>query len=153
WNCGTGGMSVDANVASDQAVAYIRGGRAIRIMLVWGVRFTSECLAEILERDPLVSVVGVCTDLSEAVAQSPALQPDIILLDARIPEGAASVRRALDIAPGMRIVVSAVRETEDDIVAWAEAGVIGYIPRTVARADFVRLVMDIHSGEQICSGR
>jgi two-component system nitrate/nitrite response regulator NarL len=144
---------VEASVAPDQAAAYSRGSRAVRIMLVWGVRFTRECLAEILERDPLVSVVGLCADLSEAVVLSPDLGADIILLDARIPEGAAAVRRALDIAPGMRIVVSAVRETEDDIVAWAEAGVIGYIPRTVALADLVRLVMDIHSGEQICSGR
>ena len=154
--CGSAGGeegAVDANVTPDQAVAASRGGRALRILLVWGVRFTRECLAEILERDPLVSVVGVCTDLSEALALNPAVQADIVLLDARIPEGAAAVRRALDIAPGMRIVVCAVRETEDDIVAWAEAGVIGYIPRTAALADFVRLAMDIHSGEQICSGR
>jgi DNA-binding NarL/FixJ family response regulator len=53
----------------------------------------------------------------------------------------------------MRIVASGVRETEDDIVAWAEAGVIGYIPRTAALSDLARLVVTIHSGEQICSGR
>ena len=61
--------------------------------------------------------------------------------------------RALDVSPGMRIVVSSVRETEDDVVVWAEAGVIGYIPRTTPLGDFVRLIMDIHSGEQVCSGR
>jgi two-component system nitrate/nitrite response regulator NarL len=148
-----GGNAVEANVTPDEALAFGRSGRTVRILLVWGVRFTRECLAEILERDPLVSVVGVCADLSEALALHPALHADIVLLDARIPEGPAAVRRALEIVPGMRIVVSAVRETEDDIVAWAEAGVIGYIPRTVALADFVRLVVDIHSGEQICSGR
>jgi DNA-binding NarL/FixJ family response regulator len=144
---------VGGNVAPDEAVAFSRGGRAVRILLVWGVRFTRECLAEILERDPLVSVVGLCADLSEALALNLAVQADVVLLDGRIPEGVAAVRRALAIAPGMRIVVSAVRETEDDIVTWAEAGVIGYIPRTAALADFVRMVMDIHSGEQICSGR
>jgi DNA-binding NarL/FixJ family response regulator len=122
-------------------------------MLVWGVRFTGECLAEMLERHPLMSVIGLYADLSEVVALSAALQADIILLDARMPEGAAAVRRALDVAPGLRIVVSAVRESEDDIVTWAEAGVIGYIPRTTPLGDFVRLMMDIHSGEQVCSGR
>jgi len=106
-----------------------------------------------LERHPLVSVVGLYADLSEAVTLSAALQADIILLDARMPEGAAAVRRALELAPGLRIVVSAVRESEDDIVTWAEAGVIGYIPRTTPLGDFVRLMMDIHSGEQVCSGR
>jgi two-component system, NarL family, nitrate/nitrite response regulator NarL len=146
-------MAVDADVAPDQAAAHNGSGGPMRVVVVWGARFLGEILAEILEQDPMVSVVGVCTELSEAVTLSPALQADAVLLDARIPEGIAAVRRALDIAPGMRIIVSAVRETEEDIVAWAEAGVIGYIPTSVTRPDFVRLVVDIHSGEQVCSGR
>jgi DNA-binding NarL/FixJ family response regulator len=117
------------------------------------VRFVREGLAEMLERDPLASVVRLCADLSEAVAVSPAVEADVILLDATVPEGAAAVRRALDIAPGMRIIAFALRETEDDIIPWAEAGVIGYIPSTTALADLARLVLDIHSGEQVCSGR
>ena len=144
---------MEANVALDGATAQHRGGGFLRIVVVWGARFVGEVLGEILERDPLISVVGVCTDLAEAVLLSPAVRADVVLLDARIPEGIGAVRRALDIAPGLRIVVSAVRETEDDVVGWAEAGVIGYIPRTTALADFVRLVVDIHSGEQACSHR
>lgn len=142
-----------ADIASGPAIEHSRGSRGLRIVVVWGVRFLGESLAEILERDPLVSVVGLCADLSEAVVASPTLQADVVLLDARIPEAAAAVRRALGIAPGMRIIALAVRETEDAVVAWAEAGVIGYIPSTVARSDLARLVADIHSGEQVCSGR
>jgi two-component system, NarL family, nitrate/nitrite response regulator NarL len=148
-----GGIAVEANLAPDDVVPLSRGGLGLRIVVVWWVRFLGESLAETLERDPLVSVVGVCSDLSEVVALSPALQADVVLLDARIPEGISAVRRALDIAPGMRIVASGVRETEDDVVAWAEAGAIGFIPRTAPLADFARLVVDIHSGEQICSAR
>jgi two-component system, NarL family, nitrate/nitrite response regulator NarL len=152
-SAGWEGFAVEANVAPHQAVAQLRGGRGLRIVIVWGVRFLVEGLAEILERDPLVSVVGLCADLSEGVALSLALQADVVLLDARIPEGVAAVRRALDVAPGMRIVALAVRENEDDIVAWAEAGVIGYIPITAAQADLARLIIGTHSGEQLCSGR
>jgi two-component system nitrate/nitrite response regulator NarL len=148
-----GGIEVEAGVALDQAITRGPGTRGLRILVVWGLRFLGEVLTEILERDPLVSVVGLCTDLSEAVSLTPAVQPDVILLDARIPEAAVAVRRALEIAPGMRIVASGVRETEDDILAWAEAGVIGYIPGTVALGDFMRLIKDIHGGEQDCSGR
>ena len=145
---------MEANVAPDRAVAHSRDSQVVRIVVVWGARFLGEeVLAELLGRDPSMSVVGLCADLSEAVAMSPTLQADIVLLDARIPEGVVSVRRALEIAPDMRIIVCAVRETEEDVVAWAEAGVIGYIPGTTALADFVRLVMDIHSGEQACSRR
>jgi len=117
------GFGVEANVTPHQAVLPNRDAGRVRIAVVSGVRFLREGLAEILERDPLVSVVRLCANLSEAVALSPALQADVLLLDATVPDGAAAVRRALDIAPGMRIVAFAVRETEEDIIPWAEAGV------------------------------
>ena len=34
-----------------------------------------------------------------------------------------------------------------------EAGVICYVPDTAALANLVRLIVDIHGGEQLCSGR
>ena len=144
---------MEAHVWPHQAVVLPRDVQRLHIAVVSGVRFLREALAEILERDPLVSVVGVCTDLIELVALRPILHADVVLVDATLPEGPNALRRALDIAPEMRIVAFAVSETEDDIVAWAEAGVIGYIPSTAALADFVRLVMDIHRGEQVCSGQ
>jgi two-component system, NarL family, nitrate/nitrite response regulator NarL len=144
---------VEANVAPDQAVLVPRDAQRLRVAAVSGVRFTREVLAEILERDQLMSVVRLCVDLSEMVALSPTLEADIVLFDTRVPDGATAVRRTLDIAPGMRIVALALRETEEDIITWAEAGVIGYIPSTAAVADLARLVLEIHSGEQVCSGR
>jgi two-component system, NarL family, nitrate/nitrite response regulator NarL len=149
----TGGGAVEAAAALDQLVATQRDGQALRTFLVWGVRFTRESIAQLLERDALVTVVGQCANLSEAVALMPALRADIILLDARLPEGPAEVRRALEIAPDLRIIACSVRESEDEIIAWAEVGIIGYIPRTAALADFVRLIVDIHNGEQPSSGR
>jgi two-component system, NarL family, nitrate/nitrite response regulator NarL len=146
-----GGTAVEANAAP--AIVEGRDGGAPRILVAWGVRYTRESIVQLLECDPAVVVVGQCANLSEAVALGPTLRADIVLLDARLPEGPAAVRRALDIAPDLRVVACSVRETEEEIIAWAEAGVIGYIPRTAALADFVRLIMDIHNGEQISSGR
>ena len=102
---------METNTTLHEPAVLCRDARGLRIVLVWGVRFLGESLAEILERDPLVSVIGLCADLSEAVALRSALQPDIVLLDARIPNGPAAVRRALDVAPDMRIVALAVTET------------------------------------------
>ena len=144
---------MEANVVLEQAAADLRIGRSLRIVVVWAVRFTRESLSEILERDPQVASVTQSANLAEATAFATGLRTDIVLFDARTPDGPASVRRALDIAPDMRIIACSVRETEEEIIAWAEAGVIGYIPRTAALADFVRLIVDIHNGEQMSSGR
>ena len=144
---------MEAQVEPHQAVLLSRNVRRLHIAVVSDVRYLREMLAEILERNPLVSIVGLCTDLVEVVALRSILQADIVLVDATIPEGQNALRRALDIAPEMRIVAFAVKETEDDIVALAEAGVIGYIPSTAPLEDLVQLVMDIHCGEQVCSRR
>jgi DNA-binding NarL/FixJ family response regulator len=127
--------------------------RRLRIVIVSEVRFRREILAEFLERDASVSVVGLYADLAEVVALSPPLQADVVLVDAEHREGAAAARRARQIKPDIRLIAYAVRETKDDVIAWAEAGVIGYVPNTAASIDLVRLIMDIHGGHQPCSGR
>ena len=144
---------METNAAPREAIAFSSDAADLRIVIVSGVRFLREGLADVFERDPRVSVVRLCADLFEAAALGPALDADIVLLDARIAENAAAVRRAIETVPGMRVVVIAVSETEDDIIAWAEAGVIGYVPSTAALSDLVRLVLDIHSGNQVCSSR
>jgi DNA-binding NarL/FixJ family response regulator len=97
-------------------------------------------------------VVGQYSDLDHLLALSSPLRPDIVLIDAALPHGPAAVAQARRVAPDARIIVFAVRETENDIIEWAQAGVIGYLPRTAARADLARLIMDIHN-EQVCPGK
>lgn len=144
---------MEASVALNRAVAPDGDLRTPRVLVVWGVCFARESIVQLLESEPTVAVIGHFASLPEALASGSASRADIVLLDARLSDGVAAVRRAHEAAPGIRIVVCAVAETEHDIIAWAEAGVIGYIPRTATRADFVRRILDIHSGEQSCSGR
>jgi two-component system nitrate/nitrite response regulator NarL len=145
---------VEAKAAPRDAIPFPPDATSLRVIIVSGVRFLREGLAQIFERDSQVSVVELCDDLVEAAARAgPAFGADVVLLDATVPSSTAGVRRALEMVPGLRVVVIAVRETEEDIIPWAEAGVIGYIPSTAALTDLVRLVVDIHRGEQVCSSR
>jgi DNA-binding NarL/FixJ family response regulator len=143
---------VDMNISPDYLTSYGPDARHLRIAVVSEVRFLREGVAEIFGRDPSVAVVGLYSDLVEAVLNL-ALRPDIVLLDAALPDGPAAVLRLHDVAPDVRIIAFAVRETEEDVIAWARAGVIGYVPSTAAWVDLVRLVIEIHAGEQLCSSR
>ena len=143
----------DADLAPHQAGLLAAKAQRLRIVIVSEVRFRREILAEFLERDASVLVVGQCADLMEVVALSPPPQADVVLVDAELRDGPAAARRTRQIKPDVRLIAYAVRETKDDVIAWAEAGVIGYVPNTAASADLVRLIMDIHGGEQPCSGR
>jgi DNA-binding NarL/FixJ family response regulator len=146
------GVAAGADLASRQPDLLAPEARPLRIVIVSEARFLRESLAEFLERDPSVSVVRLCDDLAE-VALNPPLQADVVLVDAALRDGAAVARRTCQIKPDIRIIAYAVRETKEEVIAWAEAGVIGYVPSTAALADLVRLIVDIHGGEQLCSGR
>ena len=148
-----GGSASDADLPSREPGPLATNGRRLRIVIVSEVRFRREILAEFLERDAAVLVVGLCADLAEVAASSPPLQADVVLVDAELRDGAAAVRWTRQNKPDIRLIAYAVRETKDDVIAWAEAGVIGYVPNTAASADLVRLIVDIHGGQQPCSGR
>ena len=97
--------------------------RPLRIVIVSEVRVRREILAEFLERDASVLVVRLCADLAEVVALSPPLRADVVLVDADLRDGAAAARRTRQIKPEIRLIAYAVRETKEDVIAWAEAGV------------------------------
>ena len=146
-------LTEDADRAPRQPGLLAAKARRLRIAIVSEVRFRREILAEFLERDASVLVVGLGADLAVVVALSPPLQADVVLVDAELRDGIAAARRTRQIKPDIRLIAYAVRETKDDVIAWAEAGVIGYVPNTAASADLVRLIMGIHGGEQPCSAR
>ena len=75
----------------------------------------------------------------------------MVLLDAAFPNGLEALKavRAADLSA--RVVVFALSETEENIVAWARAGSAGYIPTTAALREAVEFIESIDRGEQICS--
>ncbi|MGH7841767.1 MAG: LuxR C-terminal-related transcriptional regulator [Candidatus Binataceae bacterium] len=122
-------------------------------MIISDVRFLRESLAEVLPREGTLFISGLAADLQEALLGIVDNQPDIVLLDEAFPEGPAAIGRIRDVAPQILVVVIAVAETAEKIIAWAEAGVAGYIPRTAGLSDIVPLLLNTMRGEQACSAR
>ena len=140
-----------AMVAYDAARPSV-GNEPSIVLVVSDVRFLREALAELLRRDQMFSIVELAAEVGEALAKTRDLQPNVVLIDAALLDGVKTIRPMRELAPHVRAVVLAVVETEESIVAWAEAGVAGYIPRTAALADLITLLTDIMLGEQVCSG-
>jgi len=121
-----------------------------RILILSEIRLFRESLGDILGRERGMSVGGLAGDLAGAMAAVRERQPDLLLLDAALPQGARTAARIRDTVPHLPVVVLAVAETPETIIAWAEAGVAGYVPRTAALADLAPLLRDIMRGEQRC---
>src|SRR5215471_13853722 len=141
-----------ANAAPREPAAATGDERPLEVLLISEVRFLRESLIEGLKSDR-DAIAWSSSDCDMALSTLFEQQPEIILLDAAAPNGRAMAERIRDILPTAHIIVFAVAETEEEIIAWAEAGVAGYIPRTAALADVLPLLKNIVRGEQSCSGR
>src|SRR5215475_13580686 len=127
--------------------------RPANLLILSDIRFMREGLAEVFGRDDVFQTISVAADPGEAIAVMRAAMPDLVLIDAALPDGLAAVGRLRRVAPRIRIIALAVAETDAEIIAWAAAGACGYVPRSAALADLVGFLSGIMRGEQTCSTR
>jgi two-component system nitrate/nitrite response regulator NarL len=122
-------------------------------LIVSEVRFLRESLAEILGRAVGIQISGQSATLSDALAAAAALRPAIVLLDAAFPGSMGAVAQLSSIIPEASVVVFAIAETEENVLAWAETGMAGYVPNTASVNDLISLIGQISRGEQTCPSR
>jgi DNA-binding NarL/FixJ family response regulator len=118
-------------------------------LIVSEVCFLRESLAEILTRAG-IKVCGQSGTLPLALAIAQAQRPEIVLLDVAIADGVAAATNLVAALPRASVVAIAIAETEENVLAWAEAGIEGYVPNTASVDDLVSLISQIRRGEQTC---
>jgi DNA-binding NarL/FixJ family response regulator len=139
------------NCFQQQAACAATSEAHLRIQIVSDIRFLRESLAAALAREGALEVVGAFANTEDALSYSALATPDIILLDEALPNGLSAVARIRQVAPTILPVVIAVTEVPEQVIAWGEAGVAGYIPRTCGVAEIFPLLVDIRRGQQACS--
>jgi DNA-binding NarL/FixJ family response regulator len=122
-------------------------------LILSDIRFLREGLSAVLASDGAFVLGGVAADLGEAVAALTAQSSPIILIDAALPDGLGAVARLRQVAPSAQIVALGLRETEAEVIAWAQAGVCGYVPRSVGLSELADFVGKIMRHEQVSSTR
>ncbi|MFD6070791.1 MULTISPECIES: response regulator [Amycolatopsis] len=123
----------------------------ITIMLVDDHPVVREGLRGMLEAEPDLSVVGEAGSGDEAVALSRVKQPDVILMDLRMPglDGVGATRKILADRPGQRVVVLTTYETDADILRAVEAGASGYLLKDASRAELAGAIRAASRGETV----
>jgi DNA-binding NarL/FixJ family response regulator len=122
-----------------------------RILVVGDVRLYCDGIAAHLDHSAGMTVIGVATDRSSAIDAARSGCPDIVLLDMAIADSLTLVRELRATAPSTRVVALTIPEVERAVVACAEAGVAGYVPRTGSLADLVTAVRSAARNESIVS--
>jgi DNA-binding NarL/FixJ family response regulator len=146
----TGGRS-DGQGAS-RGVAASRN-RPAGLFIVSNIRFLREGLAEVLAQGGVFTIAGLSSSVGHALAAVRSRPTQIILIDSALPDALSGVAHFRQMVPDAHIVALGLDETAEAVIAWAEAGSSGYIPRNTALSDVVTSLLEIIRGEQGCSAR
>jgi len=120
----------------------------IRLLIVDDHSIVREGLRAFLRLQEGIEVIGEAASAGEAVSVAATSSPDVILLDLVMPEGdgIGAIRRLLEVAPGVRVLVLTSFADDAQIFAAIAAGAAGYLLKDVdpqALADGIR---DVHAG-------
>lgn len=121
----------------------------IRVLIADDYTVFREGLCLLLAQQPEIEVVGSAADGFQALRMAEALQPDIMLLDIRMPEmdGLEVLRKIREKSPRTKVLVLS-GFIEDDLITEAlENGAKGYLPKTLAPRDLVKAIRATHAGE------
>jgi DNA-binding NarL/FixJ family response regulator len=110
----------------------------------------------LLETDPRISVIGEAADGDALVDLALITEPDLILLDVRMPGGGPAAARAvagLAAATNGRwqpLVVAVTAETSADIIeSMLRAGVVGYVAKGRIGSTLGDIVARVYDGEVV----
>ena len=119
-----------------------------RIVIVEDHTAIREMLAEILRLDPSYQIVGECGDGLQACAQLLEWKPDVLVLDARLPNlsGVDILRRLGKQLKDTRILVFSAYETPALVREMLEAGAHGFVEKTAGLAEFKRGLETVAAG-------
>lgn len=122
----------------------------IRLMLVDDHSMVRMGLATILGVEPDLKVVAEAEDGQQAVAMFREHEPDITLMDARMPgsNGVEAVARIRAEFPSARVIMLTTFDLEESVFAALEAGAAGFLPKSVQRAELIAAIRRVHAGER-----
>lgn len=102
---------------------------------------------------PDIQVVGEASTGEEAISKSEVLQPDIILMDIQMPgvNGIEATRRIAHASPNVGIIIVTMFEDDDSVFSAMRAGARGYILKEADKAEVLRAIRAVASGEAIFS--
>lgn len=120
----------------------------IRVLVVDDQSFFREGLVSLLSLEADIAVVGQATNGKVAIAQTAALQPDVILMDIRMPDcdGVTATREILRSYPWIRILVLTTFDEDEFVWESLKAGAMGYLLKNTPSGQVADAIRTLHRG-------
>ena len=121
---------------------------SIRLLIADDHALVRSGLRSMLQREPGVEIVGEARNGREAVELCRSLEPDLVLMDVRMPEmdGLEATRAIKQECPGTGVLMVTMHENRDYMLEATKAGAAGYVLKDASRNELIsaiRRVVDV----------
>ena len=125
----------------------------IRVLIADDHPFYRQGVNTMLSVAPDIEIAGEVASGDEAIAQTASLQPDVILMDLKMPgiNGIEATRRILHTSPHIGVLVLTMFEADESVFAAMRAGARGYLLKDAGQEELVRAIKAVSRGQAIFS--
>jgi DNA-binding NarL/FixJ family response regulator len=130
------------------------GGGSTRCLIADDQAMVREGFAAVLAAQPGLLVVGQAADGADAVRQARHLQPDVVLMDVRMPvmDGLQATRQIIGAAAGParpRVLMLTTFDLDDYVYQALRAGASGFLLKDATAAELVNAVRVVAAGDAL----
>jgi DNA-binding NarL/FixJ family response regulator len=124
---------------------------SIRILLIEDEALLRGTLAELLQMQPDMEVVGQAVDGEHGVKIATAQLPDVVLTDIQMPrmDGIEAARRIRESLPATAVVMLTNYDDDERLFGALKAGATGYVLKSASMQEVVDTVRAAHRGEGV----
>jgi DNA-binding NarL/FixJ family response regulator len=125
----------------------------IRVLIVDDDDLMRAGLRGVLASDDGIELVGEANDGREAAYRVRLLQPDVVLMDVRMPDldGISATRELTDAFPDVRVVILTTFEQDDYIFGALSAGASGFLLKRTRPEELIAAIHTIAAGDSLLS--
>ncbi|WP_433192581.1 response regulator [Nocardia sp. CA-107356] len=127
----------------------------IRVFLVDDHQIVRRGVKDLIDAEPDLDVVGEAGSVSQSLARIPALRPDVVVLDVRLPDGNGIelCRELLSQHPEFRCLILTSFTDEQAMLDAILAGASGYVVKDISTLELVEAIREVGAGKSLLDNR
>lgn len=122
----------------------------IQVLVVEDHNVVRQGIVAILNQQDNITVVAEAKNGREAITQHQAFQPNITIMDLRMPQmaGLEAIVQIRAASPQAKVIILTTYDTDEDIYRGLQAGARGYLLKDATAEELTLAVRQVHTGKR-----